>query len=410
MKFYIETLGCKVNSYESDYIKKSLVNNGFLQIDDYTLADVVIINTCTVTNQADNKSLKRVRKLKRECKNAILVVCGCSVQNNPELYENIGIDILLGNKDKSKINDLIREFIKNKVPYEYIEKNRNLEFEDMEIDEFHHTRAFIKIQDGCNNFCSYCVIPFVRGTNRSKSFDKIIEESNLLVNSGHKEIVLTGIDTGSYNDNDKDLVDLINELSKIDGLLRIRLSSVEITQLNDKFMDMLKSNNKLCNHLHIPLQSGSNEILKKMNRKYDLDYFKNKIKEIRNIRSDISITTDLIVGHPFETEELFNETLDTINEIRFSKVHVFPYSKRNGTVSARMDNQISESTKKDRVKQVLKLSSILESEYYNKFKGKTVDVLIEEIKDNVGIGHTSNYLLVSVPNIDKKNIIVEYIL
>ena len=278
MKFYIETLGCKVNSYESDYIKKSLVNNGFLQIDDYTLADVVIINTCTVTNQADNKSLKRVRKLKRECKNAILVVCGCSVQNNPELYENIGIDILLGNKDKSKINDLIREFIKNKVPYEYIEKNRNLEFEDMEIDEFHHTRAFIKIQDGCNNFCSYCVIPFVRGTNRSKSFDKIIEESNKLVNSGHKEIVLTGIDTGSYNDNGKDLVDLINELSKIDGLLRIRLSSVEITQLNDKFMDMLKSNNKLCNHLHIPLQSGSNEILKKMNRKYDLDYFNNKIK------------------------------------------------------------------------------------------------------------------------------------
>ena len=410
MKFYIETLGCKVNSYESDYIKKSLVNNGFLQVDDYTLADVVIINTCTVTNQADNKSLKRVRKLKRECKNAILVVCGCSVQNNPELYENIGIDILLGNKDKSKINDLIREFIKNKVPYEYIEKNRNLEFEDMEIDEFHHTRAFIKIQDGCNNFCSYCVIPFVRGTNRSKSFDKIIEESNLLVNSGHKEIVLTGIDTGSYNDNGKDLVDLINELSKIDGLLRIRLSSVEITQLNDKFMNMLKNNNKLCNHLHIPLQSGSNEILKKMNRKYDLDYFKNKIKEIRNIRSDISITTDLIVGHPYETEELFNETLDTINEIRFSKVHVFPYSKRNGTVSARMDNQISESTKKDRVKQVLKLSDILESEYYNKFKGKTVDVLIEEIKDNVGIGHTSNYLLVSVPNIDKKNIIVEYIL
>ena len=410
MKFYIETLGCKVNSYESDYIKKSLVNNGFLQVDDYTLADIVIVNTCTVTNQADNKSLKRVRKLKRECKNKILVVCGCSVQNNPELYENIGIDILLGNKDKSKINDLIREFLKAKVPYEYIDKNRNLEFEDMEIDEFHHTRAFIKIQDGCNNFCSYCIIPFVRGTNRSKSFDKIIEEANLLVKSGHKEIVLTGIDTGSYKDNDKDLVDLINELSEIDGLQRIRLSSVEITELNDKFMNMLKNNNKLCNHLHIPLQSGSNEILKKMNRKYDLDYFKNKIKEIRNIRSDISITTDLIVGHPFETEELFNETLDTINEIRFSKVHVFPYSKRNGTVSARMDNQISESTKKDRVKQVLKLSSILESEYYNKFKGKTVDVLIEEIKDNVGIGHTSNYLLVSVPNIDKKNIIVEYIL
>lgn len=410
MKFYIETLGCKVNSYESDYIKKSLVNNGFLQVDDYTLADIVIVNTCTVTNQADNKSLKRVRKLKRECKNKILVVCGCSVQNNPLLYENIGIDILLGNKDKSKINDLIREFLKAKVPYEYIDKNRNLEFEDMEIDEFHHTRAFIKIQDGCNNFCSYCIIPFVRGTNRSKSFDKIIEESNLLVKSGHKEIVLTGIDTGSYKDNDKDLVDLINKLSEIDGLQRIRLSSVEITELNDKFMNMLKNNNKLCNHLHIPLQSGSNEILKKMNRKYDLDYFKEKINEIRNIRSDISITTDLIVGHPFETEELFNETLDTINEIRFSKVHVFPYSKRNGTVSARMDNQISESTKKDRVKQVLKLSSILESEYYNKFKGKTVDVLIEEIKDNVGIGHTSNYLLVSVPNIDKKNIIVEYIL
>lgn len=410
MKFYIETLGCKVNSYESDYMKKSLLNNGFLYVSDYKEADIIIVNTCTVTNESDNKSLKKVRMFKRENKDSILVVCGCSVQNNKEKYEDMGIDILIGNREKSKINELIREYIKSKIPYEFIDKNRNIEFEDMEISEFHHTRAFVKIQDGCNNFCSYCVIPFVRGTNRSKSFSKVISEVKSLVSSGHKEIVLTGIDTGSYKDNDLDLVDLINELSKIVGLERIRLSSVEVTELNSKFMDLLRTNNKLCNHLHIPLQSGSDEILKKMNRKYDLEYYKNKIKEIRSIRSDISITTDLIVGHPYETDELFNTTVDTIKEINFSKVHVFPYSKRTGTVSSRMDNQIDESIKKDRVRQIIRLSLLMENEYYNEFIGKKLSVLIEEVKDNVGIGHTSNYLLVKVPNIDKKNIIVDYIL
>ena len=410
MKFYIETLGCKVNSYESDYIKKSLVNNGFLEVEDYTKASIIIVNTCTVTNESDHKSLKRVRKLKRECPDSIFVVCGCSVQNNKELYENLGIDILLGNVGKSKISNLLLEYLSNKKTYEYITKNRNLEFEDMEIDEFHHTRAFIKIQDGCDNFCSYCVIPFVRGKNRSKSHESIINEANALVKKGHIEIVLTGIDTGSYNNQGYDLVDLINELSNIEGLIRIRLSSVEITQLNDKFLKMLETNSKFCNHLHIPIQSGSDMILKKMNRKYDLEYFKNKINEIRKIRNDISITTDLIVGHPYETEELFNETINTIKEIRFSKVHVFPYSIRNGTVSSMMEEKVDESIKKDRVRQVIKLSNILEEEYYNRFIGKNVSVLIEEIKDNMGIGHTSNYLKVSVPNIDKKNIIVDYII
>lgn len=406
MKFYIETLGCKVNSYESNYITESLVNNGFLLTYDVVEADIIIINTCTVTNVADNKSLKIVRRLKRENEEAIFVVCGCSVQNDKEKYKDYDIDILIGNKEKSKVVELLNEFIdnnNNNNKYEYIDKNRNLEFEDMEISNFNHTRAFIKIQDGCDNFCSYCIIPFVRGKCRSKDFNKVIEEAKLLVENNHKEIVLTGIHTGSYNDSGRDLVDLINELSKIEGLLRIRLSSVEITELNDKFIQMLKENKKFCNHLHIPLQAGSDEILKIMNRKYNLEYFYKKLCQIREVVSDISITTDVIVGHPYETNELFEKTLETCKKFNFSKIHVFPFSERKGTKSSLMPNIVDVKEKKNRVKKLLELSNMLEKEYYLQFKGKEVEVLIEENKDNYSIGHTSNYLQVKIPEKLLKN-------
>ena len=379
MKFYIETLGCKVNSYESNYIAESLVNNGFLLTYNITDANIIIINTCTVTNTADNKSLKLVRKLKRENENAIMVVCGCSVQNNSIPYSSLGIDILLGNQEKTKIVDLIKEYLQNNNKYEYVDNNRNLEFEDMSIKDFNHTRAFIKIQDGCDNFCSYCIIPFVRGKCRSKDFNKVIEEATNLVKSGHKEIVLTGIHTGSYNNNGKDLVDLINEITKIDGLLRIRLSSVEITELNDKFLNMLKTNPKFCQHLHIPLQAGSDEILKLMNRKYSVLYFLKKVNDIRKIIPDISLTTDVIVGHPYETDELFLETIRTCKKIEFSKIHVFPYSDRVGTKANLMNDKVKDDVKKKRVQELLKLSDELEKKYYNKFRGKKLDVLIEEI-------------------------------
>lgn len=395
MKFYIETFGCKVNAYESNYIKEKLLINGFIYESNMNLADIIIINTCTVTNTSDNKCKKYVRKVRRENNNSILVVVGCSVQNHFEEYQSMNIDILLGNKYKSKIVELINNYILTKEKYSYITNNRDLDFENMEIENFDHTRAFIKIQDGCDNFCSYCIIPFMRGKTRSKNFDTIINEAINLVNNNHLEIVLTGIHTGSYFDNGKDLVDLINELSKIEGLKRIRLSSVEITELNDKFINMLKNNSKFCSHLHIPLQAGSNEILKLMNRKYDLDYFYNKINEIRSAREDISITTDIIVGFPNETEEMFNKTYETARKIGFSKIHVFPYSKRDGTKASTMKD-IDSKEKNNRVHKLLELSDILEEEYKNKFNNKYVDVLIEEVKDNVSIGHTSNYLLVEI--------------
>lgn len=402
MKFYIETFGCKVNTYESNYMKKSMLNGGFFYVDNIKDANIIIINTCTVTNMADSKCKKFVRRVRRENENAILVVVGCSVQNNFDLYKEMDINILLGNIGKSNIVKLIKDYLQTKNKYSFIENSRDLIFENMEIDNFDHTRAFIKIQDGCDNFCAYCIIPFMRGKCRSKNFDLVINEAKNLVQSGHKEIVLTGIHTGSYNDSGKDLVDVINELSKISGLERIRLSSVEITELNNKFMEMLKTNNKFCDHLHIPLQAGSNEVLKMMNRKYDLDYFYNKVSEIRNIRPNISITTDIIVGFPEETKEMFESTYEFSNKIKFSKIHVFPYSKRNGTVASRM-KEVDGNEKTKRVHKLLELSDILEKEYNDRFKNREVEVLIEEIKENKSVGHTSNYLKIEVDEILEKN-------
>ena len=408
MKFYIETFGCKVNSYESSYMEKSLLNGGFLQVDSYLEADIVIINTCTVTNMADSKCRKFVRRVKRENSKAILAVVGCSVQNNLLEYSKMDIDILLGNNKKSEILDIINNYLLTHEKYCYVTKNRDLTFENMEIEAFNHTRAFIKIQDGCDNFCSYCIIPFMRGKCRSKDFDLVITEAKRLVNSGHKEIVLTGIHTGSYNSKGFDLVDLINELSLIEGLLRIRLSSVEITELNDKFLNMLKSNHKFCDHLHIPLQAGSNEVLKLMNRKYDLDYFAKKIADIRKIRPNISITTDIIVGFPEETEEMFNSTYQFSQKIEFSKIHVFPYSKRNGTKAALL-KEVSALEKTNRVHKLIELSNMLEKNYNKKFMNQEVEVLIEEVKEGKSIGHTSNYLKVIIDKAYDKNSMVKVI-
>ncbi len=310
--------------------------------------------------------------------------------------KNLAIDILLGNKDKSQIAKLVQEFIEKREKIIDFNNERNLEFEDMIISDFNHVRAFIKIEDGCDNFCSYCIIPFVRGSVRSKNFEKVIEEAKNLVAKGHQEIVLTGIHTGHYNDNGKDLSDLLNALAEIKDLQRIRISSIEITELNDKFLETLKNNQKICDHLHIPLQSGSEEILKRMNRKYDKEYFKNKIAKIRDIRPDISISTDIIVGHPYETEELFLECYDFAKMLEFSKIHVFPYSLREGTAAALMPNQVLESDKKSRVKRLLTLSQELEKSYFEKFVNSSKDVLIEEVSDVHSKGHTSNYLLVDL--------------
>lgn len=394
MKFNIVTFGCKVNQYESNMMKERMLSSNFFYVENISEANIIVVNTCSVTNVADKKCLKMIRRIKREYPNSILVVAGCSSQNKQEIYENLDIDILIGNKDKSKIDILLKECIKTHKRYVKFYNDRKLDFEDMLISDYNHIRAFIKIEDGCDNFCSYCIIPYVRGSVRSKNFETVIKEAKLLTQKGHKEIVLTGIHTGHYMDNDYDLTDLINELSKIEDLLRIRISSIEITELNDKFLNMLSTNKKVCDHLHIPLQAGSDEILKKMNRKYDLKYYEEKIKKIRTIRPDISITTDIIVGFPYETDKLFNETLEFSRKMNFSKIHVFPYSIRLGTSAANMPNQVDESIKKERVKKLMDLSETMEKEYYNKFVGKELDILVEECDNNVSIGHSSNYLMI----------------
>ena len=403
MKFKIVTLGCKVNAYESEVIKEDLIKNNY--IEDLANPDIVIINTCSVTNMADNKSKKTIRREKREYPNAILVVCGCSSQNHQEELSDLNIDILIGNKDKNKIVSLIQDYIETKNKIVRFYDMKNLSFEDMCVEKFaDQTRGYIKIQDGCNNYCSYCIIPYLRGNIRSKDMELVLKESKLLVENGHKEIVLTGIDTGSYGkDKNYTLTTLINNMSLISGLERIRLSSVEITQLTEEFLELLKTNKVLCDHLHIPLQAGSNHVLKLMNRKYDLDYFYDKINKIRKINPMISITTDVIVGFPNETEEDFIDTINNCKKLKFSKIHVFPYSKRTGTVAAKMDNQVPDNIKKVRARELISLSNELELEYNKKFVNKEVFVLIEENIDNKSIGHTTNYLKVSIDSNLERN-------
>ena len=259
------------------------------------------------------------------------------------------------------------------------------------------TRAFVKIQDGCENFCSYCIIPYVRGKCRSKEFNKVINEINSLVENGYKEIVLTGIHTGNYGiDLDTNFASLLKEIVKVKGLKRLRISSIEITELTCEVLNVIKNNDIIVDHLHIPLQAGSNEILKQMNRKYDLDYYYNKIKEIRDIRPDISISTDVIVGFPGEDDAMFSKTLETCRELKFSKIHVFPFSLRTGTKAEMLPNHLEGTIKKKRAKELLELSKKLEIDYMNKFINKEVEVLIEREKDGFSYGHTSNFLHVKI--------------
>ena len=390
--FYIYTLGCKVNTYESSVIKDSLINAGYKETNKEN-ADIFIINTCFVTNVAQNKSFKIIRQAQRINPKALIIVCGCLSQMKADEVLKMGVHIVIGNKDKSKIVDYIKNYQK---PFKQIYNLENATFEDMRLNNFEHTRAFVKIQDGCNNFCSYCIIPYTRGGLRSKNKDLVLEEIKSLVDKGHKEIVLTGIHTGSYNDNGYDLSNLLKDILKIEGLKRLRLSSIEITEINNDIIDLIKNNQIFVSHLHIPLQSGSNKILSLMNRKYDINYFINKVNEIRKARPDISLTTDVIVGFPNETEEDFKEMIENIKKINFSKLHVFPYSLREGTKAALMENQIDDNTKKERAHRLLELSKELEIKYMEKFINKKIEVLFETYKDGYLYGHTSNYLSVKM--------------
>ena len=404
-------LGCKVNTYENEFILSSFKDKGYEIINDDSKADIYIINTCSVTNTSDSKCRKVINRTIRENKDACIVVMGCMIEANKE-YDNLGISIIIGNKDKNRVVELVEEYLNNKVKKKLLYKDFDSKFEDMFITNMSsRTRAYVKIQDGCENFCSYCIIPYTRGKCRSKDFNKVIDEVKTLVKNGYKEIVLTGIHTGHYGeDKEYTFSDLLNELVKIKGLERLRISSIEITELGNDFLNVLKNNKVIVDHMHIPLQAGSNHILSLMNRKYDKEYFLNKINEIRSIRPNMSITTDIIVGFPNETEEDFSETIEFAKLIKFSKIHVFPYSRRVGTKADLMPNQIDELIKKERVKRLLEVSNNLEKEYYSNYIGKVVEVLIETNKDNYSIGHTGNYLKVRINKNIEKNTIIRVII
>lgn len=397
MKAGILTLGCKVNMYESEFVANLLKSNGFEICDFHDVCDVYIINTCTVTNTSDIKSRKMIRQAIRNNPDACVVAMGCFIEANKD-YQIPGLDIVIGNKDKSKIVELIHQYFEKKNMIKDLYSNRFTEFEDMYIKEFPgRTRAFVKIQDGCDNFCSYCIIPFVRGKCRSKDKDKVISEINDLVSNGYQEVVLTGIHTGNYGyDKDYDFANLLSEVVKIKGLKRLRISSIEITELNDRVLSIIKDNDVIVDHLHIPMQAGSDEILKLMNRKYDLDYYFKKIEQIRKIRPMISITTDVIVGFPGEDEKLFEKTIETCKKIGFAKIHVFPFSLRNGTKAEELPNHLSNEEKKKRSRKLLEVSKELEKNYFSKFIGKSESVLIEQYKDGYSYGHTGNFLNVKI--------------
>lgn len=405
MKVKAVTLGCKVNTYESEYILSCFKDKGYEITND--IADIYIVNTCSVTNMSDAKSRKVIHRLARENKDSVIVVMGCMIEANKDINLD-GVSIIIGNKDKNKVVELVEAYLKDKEQKRLLYENFDSAFEDMFITnmESRH-RAFVKIEDGCENFCSYCIIPYTRGKVRSKNPDTVIKEITTLVKNGYKEVVLTGIHTGHYgSDIETSFPKLLKRIVKIEGLERLRISSIEITELNDEFLNVLKNNPVIVSHLHIPLQAGSDKILTLMNRKYLTPYFLDKVEKIREIRPDISLTTDVIVGFPGETEEDFLDTINFCKKIKFTKIHVFPYSRRKGTKADLMDEQIPENIKKERVKRLIDVSDDLEKEYLDSFISKTVSVLIEENKNGYSIGHTGNYLKVKIPNDIKANEIV----
>lgn len=398
MKFKVTTLGCKVNSYESMAMIEILKNHGFVE-DNEGICDIEIINTCSVTSVADAKSRKMIHRAKKNNPNVIIVVTGCYAQVSSEDIKNFeNVDIIIGTKYRDEIYDLINEYLTNK---KQIVKVSNIlrvhDYEEMKVTSYaENTRAYLKIQDGCNNFCSYCIIPYTRGPVRSRDKENVFNETKELINKGFKEIVLTGIHTAGYGTDlqNYSFNDLLKDLVKIDGLKRLRISSIEDSEIDDEFIDIVKNSGVIVNHLHIPLQSGSESVVKRMNRKYKLSDYYDTIVKIKQQIPDIAITTDVIVGFPGETEEEFLETYDFIKKVNFAELHVFPYSKRNGTIAARMKDQVSNDVKKSRVHKLIELSDELNLAYRNEFLDKEVDVLFETVEGEYVIGHSTNYIKV----------------
>ena len=392
------TLGCKVNTYESNAMLKIFNEAGYQEVDFKQVADVYVINTCTVTNTGDSKSRQMIRKAIRKNPKATICVVGCYSQTAPEEIEKIeGVGVVLGTQYRSDIVKYVDEHLETGEMVIKVDNVMNLrKFEDLNIDRFKNTRAFLKIQDGCNNFCTYCIIPYARGRVRSRQKESVLNQAQRLVDNGYVEIVLTGIHTAGYGEDldDYSFYELLVDLVKIKGLKRLRISSIETSQISDEIIDLIGSNEIIVDHLHVPLQAGSDATLKRMNRKYTTAEYLEKINKIRSYLPNIAFTTDVIVGFPGETDEEFEETYNFIKQVNYSELHVFPYSP------AKMKNQVNDQIKHERANRLLQLSKELNHEFALKQIGKTLKVLFEKRDGEYLIGHAGDYLKVKVKTAD----------
>ena len=398
------TLGCKVNQYETNAMEQQFIKNGYKVVDHHDFADIYVVNTCTVTNIAERKSRQMLRRVKDINKDAILVVCGCYAQVAKEELEKIPeIDIILGINEKNNIVEIVEDYIKKQVSKEEIvsdvsNQNEFLDFGDVTYTE--KNRAVVKVQDGCNMFCTYCIIPYARGRIRSRKIESVVSEISKIAKLGIKEVVITGIHVASYGKDFEEnigLIDLLEAINKIDGMERIRLSSIEPNIIDEEFVKRLSKLEKICPHFHLSLQSGCDETLKRMNRKYTTKKYKEAVDLLRSYFPDVNFTTDVIVGFPGETEEEFNTTYKFLEEIKFYRMHVFKYSKRRGTVAEKMPNQIDGNIKEERSNKLIELSNKNENEYNESYIGKEVNVLFEEYENGYFRGYTTNYMMVNVP-------------
>ncbi|WP_206166250.1 tRNA (N(6)-L-threonylcarbamoyladenosine(37)-C(2))-methylthiotransferase MtaB [Mammaliicoccus sciuri] len=393
------TLGCKVNHYETEAIWQLFKENDYERVDFETNADVFIINTCTVTNTGDKKSRQVIRRAIRKNPDAVVCVTGCYAQTSPaEIMAIPGVDIVVGTQDRHKLISYIENYKQSRQPINGVGNiMKNRKYEELEVPYFtDRTRASLKIQEGCNNFCTFCIIPWARGLMRSRDPEQVVSQATTLVDSGYKEIVLTGIHTGGYGEDLKDynLAQLLRDLEQVENLERIRISSIEASQLTDEVIDVIDKSTKVVRHLHIPLQSGSDTVLKRMRRKYTMAHFSERLQKLHKALPGLAVTSDVIVGFPGETEEEFQETYDFIVKHQFSELHVFPYSMRTGTPAARMTDQIDEEVKNERVHRLIELSNQLAKDYASKFDQTVLEVIPEEkgSADGKLVGYADNYM------------------
>ena len=393
------TLGCKVNQYETNAMTQQFIENDYEVVDHTQKADIYIVNTCTVTNMSDRKSRQMLRRVKELNKEAVVVACGCYAQVAKEELEKIKeINLVLGNNEKKDIVQYVEKYIKSKIPEvqteDVMHQKDFVEFGDITFTE--KTRAVIKIQDGCDRFCSYCIIPYARGRVRSRRPEHILSEIHKIAKEGIQEVVITGIHIASYGKDFKEqygLIDLLEEMNEIEGIERIRLGSIEPLLITEAFVNRLEKLTKVCHQFHLSLQSGCDETLKRMNRRYTTEQFKDIVALLRNKFEDVILTTDIIVGFPGESEEEFEKTYTFLKEIKFYKMHVFKYSPRKGTKAAVMPNQIDGNKKEERSRKLIELSNQNEKAYNQNYIGKEVEILFEEEKNGIWQGHTKNYIL-----------------